>query len=646
MKVILKKISIRNFKGMHAFDMEFDSSSNMVYGANGTGKTTIEDAFRWCLFGTNAKDEAQFDIKPIDHQTGKPIPKRIIEVKVDMEVDGSAVTCERRSREKYNNNNNKEVFIGNETECSYNEVPLSVTEYKAKIEALLPKNIFKICTSPTYFASLGWQEQLQILKRFSGFIPAFNPATNEDVANLLAKNNNEIEPVIKIIKKRITDLIKESAEIPVKIEEVSRQLLTGDELEQLSVDNSQLNAGLKELSDMNMSVVEQEKIKQQPLQELLEKINKLAVDIGAAKMLLNADNNMAMHQHQQQLAKLNEALRLATLAIEQAKTKYKETSSRNAEYKTQREEILADIERVSSQALNIDPNAYNCPSCNRPLEQVDMDKLEGSLYAEFNSKKSKQLGALREKLEAIENNIVSLTNEMSEIRGPIGDKLVQRKEEIMREITKAEAEKPIALTTNEAISKMEEEAAALKDKLNAISQATINTQGVQSVEIQQEIRELNGKLTQNNATLLAHKNSSTRRKELLLSEEAIMNKKSAEERNMRDIKAYEKMYKEQLLTSINGKFKMVTWKLFHENIDGTEIPTCMPLVDNVPYSTLNTATQINAGIDIINTFSELHDFYAPVFIDNRERVSEIIATTNQIINLIVSPSHKSLTILK
>ena len=43
--------------------------------------------------------------------------------------------------------------------------------------------------------------------------------------------------------------------------------------------------------------------------------------------------------------------------------------------------------------------------------------------------------------------------------------------------------------------------------------------------------------------------------------------------------------------------------MFGKQVDGTEYDTCECMVNGVPYSDLNTAAKINAGIDIINAIS-------------------------------------------
>ena len=96
--------------------------------------------------------------------------------------------------------------------------------------------------------------------------------------------------------------------------------------------------------------------------------------------------------------------------------------------------------------------------------------------------------------------------------------------------------------------------------------------------------------------------------------------------------------------TINGKFKYVKFKMFDVAISGGESECCETLYNGVPFQDVNTAGKILCGIDIINAFSEHYGVYAPIFLDNRESVTEIPETKSQVVNLIVSSDDKKLRI--
>ena len=92
-----------------------------------------------------------------------------------------------------------------------------------------------------------------------------------------------------------------------------------------------------------------------------------------------------------------------------------------------------------------------------------------------------------------------------------------------------------------------------------------------------------------------------------------------------------------LLTRINGMFKVVSFSFIDSQLNGGEKLTCVCTVNGTPYPDVNNAGKVNAGIDIINAICKSKGLCAPIFIDNRESVCNLIPTESQIINLVVAP---------
>ncbi len=105
-----------------------------------------------------------------------------------------------------------------------------------------------------------------------------------------------------------------------------------------------------------------------------------------------------------------------------------------------------------------------------------------------------------------------------------------------------------------------------------------------------------------------------------------------------EIAGYKKALCEAVENSVSSLFTIIRWKMFEPNLtnDG-EKAICDAIVDGVPYGDddLNTAARCNAGLDLINAFCKAYDVSIPVFIDNKESTSELIASDNQIITLSV-----------
>ena len=59
----LKVLKLTNFRGIKSLKLEFGEGNTVIYGANGTGKTTIANAVTWLLTGKSVTGEKSFTPK-------------------------------------------------------------------------------------------------------------------------------------------------------------------------------------------------------------------------------------------------------------------------------------------------------------------------------------------------------------------------------------------------------------------------------------------------------------------------------------------------------------------------------------------------------------------------------------------------------
>ena len=170
-RVILKELSLENFKGIKAFEGSFGDTTD-IYGENGTGKTTIADAFFWLLFDNDSEDKKDFDIKPID-SGGNVMHGLESKVTGTLEIDGRLIILQKVYKEKWTKRRgeSEKVFTGNETLYFVNDVPVKKSEYQDTIKEIIQEDLFKLITNPLYFSTkLKWQERRNILMQILGDI--------------------------------------------------------------------------------------------------------------------------------------------------------------------------------------------------------------------------------------------------------------------------------------------------------------------------------------------------------------------------------------------------------------------------------------------------------------------------------------------
>ena len=136
--IVIRQLTLLNFKGIRNLTVDFDLNETNIFGYNGTGKTTIFDAFTWLLFGKDSKDRKDFNIKTLD-ANNQPIERIPHEVTACIEVNGEEINLKKCYNEVWTKKRGSavETFNGHSVECFYNDVPCSVTEYAKKIAELL-----------------------------------------------------------------------------------------------------------------------------------------------------------------------------------------------------------------------------------------------------------------------------------------------------------------------------------------------------------------------------------------------------------------------------------------------------------------------------------------------------------------------------
>lgn len=152
-KILLKSLSLVNFKGVRDYSITFNDGITTVCGDNGTGKTTLYDAYLWLLFGkdsTGRSDGANgFNVKTND-ENGKPIYRLEHSVTAVLDVDGKEIKLQRSLCEKWQKvNGTTDEVMKDETQYFINDVRTGTKkEYQAEISEIIPEDVFRMITNP------------------------------------------------------------------------------------------------------------------------------------------------------------------------------------------------------------------------------------------------------------------------------------------------------------------------------------------------------------------------------------------------------------------------------------------------------------------------------------------------------------------
>lgn len=662
MQIKLKSLHIENFKGIKSIDVSFGDKTK-IKGQNAAGKTTVFDSFTWLLFNKNSAGDEKFNLRPLDAD-GKHIHNVEIKVVAVLEVDGKDVELTKVQKENWVKKRGTDTseLKGNVNSFEIDGYPKSEKDYKEYISSLVNEDLFKMLTNPQYFSNMKWKDQRDILMKFVSDISDVELAQgNPEFADLIPELEKapSTDDIQKKFSKALSEWKKKQAEIPVRIDELSKSLVDIDfsaqELAKADLENR--------ISELDEKIADSGKA----VNSLCGESMQLQFDINA---LYTEANDKLIHERRALENARDEAQRTfndAHNAVSDAQ-KQIDVNTRQIELEDQRKpEINKRWTENLSQVFDetpylfdeskwvFDENSTICSLCGQKLPE---DKI-ASIKEEFEQKKAtakadveKKLADAREKFNsvrqavkdslnleanAIKQTIQELTDKNASLQKEIE---VARKAETDAMAKKNQLEKQLAefpekpdMSQNEEYQKkkarydeLEKQIASLKDSTNAAD------------AFKEERKALVAELDSVKAEIAKASNNieiEERIGELETEQKEVGQKVADQEKMLYLLESFIRAKMMKISDSINQHFEMVDFLLFKMQLNGGMTETCECMYKGVPYSSLNAAAKIQCGLDIIRSLSKLYDVYCPVFIDNRESCTNIPDMNCQTISLYV-----------
>jgi len=658
MKIVIKKLHMENFKGTKQRTVDFGDNTK-ICGANATGKTTVFDAFTWLLFGKDSLGSAKFDIRPLD-ENGKMINNLEISVEAVLSVDGEEYALKKVQKQKWvkKRGANTTEFQGNVNEFEINGYPKSEKEFKQFISGMIDEKVFNLVTNPVAFTSLPWKEQREILMQFVGtctdvqiaeeygdkfvkLIPELKIATTDDILKKYTKAKNTLN--------------KEIVEIPARIDEVSKQLVTVD-IGALEVEKAAKEVALKkvedELSGGSTKVIE--------IDSKREKIMQLKMDRSDIQ---NKETGLLMEKRQNIVAEHN---KIESECIESRKKIGSlefdiETEDRNKEnLKNQRNDLLDELKRLKESSFpdmnpfpeyvpvpEMEESDLICPTCGQYLPEEVQKQLikdyefrkkrsEEHYFEEISSYEKKYREDKEQFTIDRENNIKTVTESGKKISEDIRlsqEKIdqynlsLQKTENDLGLLEKQLSEKQKELSSIPTVADMSKNAEYQKiselilSMENEIEETSKESVGKTELEAKKAV--LRDEISDIVAKIKSADNSKVKERIAELEKEkAEVGQKIAEQEQMIDLtEEFIRAKMNRISSVINERFGgRVTFKLFEVQINSGIRETCECQWDG--RTNMSNGESIVAGMYICKALSELYEVSCPLFVDNSEAVSD------------------------
>lgn len=636
MQAILKSMSIRNFKGCKEADYQFGEKT-LIYGANATGKTTINDAFWWLLFDKDSLGNSKFNIRPLSKE-GIRIDNVEIEVSAVLEVDGRDIELRKIQKQKWVKKRSSAMkeLQGNENIYEIDGYPKSEKDYKEYISEIIKEELFKMISNPTYFTSLPWKEQRNILMKFACEISDFELANGNQQFVLLIdeiRKAPSLDDIHKKYSKALNEWKKKQAELPVRIDEAERQ--------KVDIDVAELELAKKDILEQ----ISDNQAKQDDVSKQLEEYRKLTDGIFEIKFEMNDIQRKANQENDEKRKELERQKydsERQLVSIQSAiRNKKKQIEIQENSLKMLQDDLdKAREEWTSLSKMEFDENSLVCSMCG---QEYPSDKAN-EIKHEFEARKQKEISNVTNKGNSINANLKLQKSEMEKDKTEL-KLLIEREKELQSklEVINAEYEKLPSLIDVSETDEYKKLQAALEEKERVLQEsndknAVRNQFRMEREQLDYELKKIERELSKSELNIQLDE----RIEELQQEQREVAQKVADQEKMVNLLEEFIRYKMNKISEIINEKFNGLSFKLFENQINGGLKECCECTVNGVPYKDLNNGHKIIAGLKIIKALQKLYLVSAPIFIDNAEAISEgnMPEMDNQMIMLVVSNDKK------
>lgn len=635
-EMILKTLQLQNFKGIENLTIDFKNET-IIEGANGSGKTSIFDAYSWLLWDKDSNSRKDFDIKPFA-ENGETKHGLESIVTGHFELDGQPLKLSKTYKEIWTKKrgNVDAVFSGNTTDYFINDVPVKKSEYNQRIESFISEKEFNLLCNPLYFSGI-----LDKKERRAVLLSLIKDVDNSEIFSInkdlkeLDLENYTIEEIKAMAKASAKKTNQEIESLPIRIDELVKSKNTFDftELEnekaELEKQIADIDKTLAKSSESTNVIAEKNSIIQNKLEEM-RKI-KAEMDDKNEDIQRQADKeyNKKSSDFEDKKDDLKRTLRKEEDKLFDLKDKIK-SNEKSIENK---KELLLQLRKdwTLENSKQFDGSLI-CPTCKREFEESKKNEI----IADFNKQKSevltrieKQANETKEAIEKAEKDLIELQNKKEEVNNTILEIEFEYKN-----LGEFEEERPIITKENypQKYYALEKEIEDIKQELQAISSNDNTVILEQKQQLQSNLNVVVSKLAlKDNNKFIDEKI-----KNYLAQEKELAKIFEEQQRKIFLADEYTRIYTSLVQHKINDLFKTVNFRLFETQVNDEIKETCEVTVNGVPYPSVNNAGKINAGLDVINSLSEHFEKRVPIFVDNAESITDILEVKSQIVKLYVT----------
>lgn len=634
-EMILKTLQLQNFKGIENLSIDFKNET-IIEGKNGSGKTTIFDAYSWLLWDKDSNSRKDFDIKPFA-ENGETKHGLESIVTGHFELDGQPLKLSKTYKEIWSKKrgNVDAVFSGNTTDYFINDVPVKKSEYNQRIETFINEKEFNLLCNPLYFSEI-----LDKKERRAVLLSLINDVKKEDVIAIykdlkeLDLENYTIEEIKTMAKASAKKTNQEIESLPIRIDELekSKNIFDFTELENEKAELEKQIANIDKViakSSESTNVIAE---KNREIQNKLEEMRKIKADTDDKNEDIQRQADKEYNQKSSDFEDKKDDLKRTLRKEEDKLFDLKDKIKSNEKSIENKKKLLLQLRKdwTLENSKQFDGSLI-CPTCKREFEESKKNEI----IADFNKQKSevltrieKQANEIKEVIEKAEKDLIELQNKKEEVNNTILEIELEYKN-----LGEFEEQRPIITKEDypQEYYTLQKEIEIIKQELQAISSNDNSAILEQKQHLQNSLNEIISKLAlKDNNKFIDEKINN-----YLAQEKELAKIFEEQQRKIFLADEYTRIYTSLVQDKINDLFKTVNFKLFETQVNGEIKETCEVTVNGVPYPSVNNAGKTNAGLDVINSLSKHFEKRVPIFVDNAESITDILEVKSQIVKMYV-----------
>ena len=640
----------RCFYGEKEFHADFGKRTR-ISGKNGSGKSTVMNAFMETLTGKNADGTQPDNVCPIID--GQEVEGVDVERTIVLDIDGKETEIKKVTKQKRERVNGEMQYVLGSNVNSYTVDGTAFNQKKLDefiSENICPPETLLACCNPNAFLSLKSTTDMRaFLEKMAGFdLNEYIKSLGSEFAEVEAiTKGHPIEQVQKTLNKQLTDQKKATtkAETEWKYEKAKAVDSDEDDATRLTEQKVRYENQIAILDDQEKSLDDVMAAYDQKSKDILDlKFEQSEIARKANEGLVQQRKTLdcEIFSLNQDMKSAENSLRMAEMDLKHAKMGVErhtaEVKKAQEDWKTYSEREYPEENLEKIKAEQFDESSLICPTCGQDLPVEQAEKIrsefeqkkairinsEEDIREQFYQQKDKKLTEITESGNKAAADLKEAKKAQAEAERKIAE-LKQKITSLAMEIQKRQTEisklpESVDLSDNEEYQKITAEIAQKEEALKQMNNGS---------EQRREITDKRNGFIRECAKIDAEINNINRKKQAYEEEVEKLyqafresSQKEADILRKRDILRNFSIQKNARIAElVNPNFTQFQFVFTDETQSGEIIETCKLMKNGIEYKNLNYSDQLLCRIDLVCGFQKINGLSLPVFADNAESLN-------------------------